>query len=106
MVPPKNWISENLESVFHESQSLIFAWFVFTFFESQNFLQRILGLRFLTSFRTLASWRVSDFTIRHPFLASKFQSLLTPTKMLLVNLAASLKIRVQMQTKYASWIPN
>ena len=44
--------------------SLVFAWFVFTFFESRNFLPKSLGLGFLT--RISASRRVSDFTIRHP----------------------------------------
>ena len=34
-------------------------------FESRNFLPRSLGLSFLT--RILASQRVSDFTIRHPY---------------------------------------
>ena len=56
--------SRSLGSVFDKSQSLVFAWFVFTFFESRNFLPKSLGLGFLT--RISASWRVSDFTIRHP----------------------------------------
>ena len=56
--------SQNLGSVFDKSRSLVFAWFVFTFFESRNFLPKSLGLRFLT--RISASRRVSDFTIRHP----------------------------------------
>ena len=55
--------SRNLGSVFDKSRSLVFAWFVFTFFESWNFLPS-LGLGFLT--RISASRRVSDFTIRHP----------------------------------------
>ena len=42
-----------------------FSWFVFTFFESLNFSPKSLGLGFLT--RILASQRVSDFTIRHPY---------------------------------------
>ena len=54
----------NLGSVFDKSRSLVFAWFVFTFFESRNFLPKSLGLGFLT--RISASRRVSDFTIRHP----------------------------------------
>ena len=29
--------SRNLESIFDQSRSLVFAWFVFTFFESRNF---------------------------------------------------------------------
>ena len=57
--------SRNLGSVFDKSRSLVFAWFVFTFFESRNFLPKSLGLGFLT--RVAASRRVSDFTIRHPF---------------------------------------
>ena len=58
--------SRNLGSVFDKSRSLVFAWFVFTFFESRNFLPKSLGLGFLT--RISASRRVSDFTIRHPLL--------------------------------------
>ena len=57
--------SRNLGSVFDKSRSLVFAWFVFTFFESRNFLPKSLGLGFLT--RISASRQVSDFTIRHPF---------------------------------------
>ena len=57
--------SRNLESVFDQSQSLVFAWFVFTFFESQNSLPQSLGLRFLT--RISASWQVWEFTTRNPF---------------------------------------
>ena len=56
--------SRNLGSVFDKSRSLVFAWFVFTFFESRNFLPKSLGLGFLT--RISASRRVWDFTIRHP----------------------------------------
>ena len=56
--------SRNLGSVFDKSRSLVFAWFVFTFFESRNFSPKSLGLGFLT--RISASRRVSDFTIRHP----------------------------------------
>ena len=41
--------SRNLGSVFDKSRSLVFAWFVFTFFESRNFLPKSLGLGFLTS---------------------------------------------------------
>ena len=93
----------NLESVFQVS--FLHGLFLL-FFESRKLFTKDFRRRFLTNYRTLASRRVSDLTMRHPFLASKFQFLLTPTKMLLVNLAASLKIRVQMQTKYASWIPN
>ena len=40
--------SRNPGSVFDKSRSLVFAWFVFTFFESRNFLTKILGLGFLT----------------------------------------------------------
>ena len=57
--------SRNLGSVFDKSRSLVFAWFVFTFFESRNFLTKSLGLGFLT--RISVSRRVSDFTIRYPF---------------------------------------
>ena len=56
--------SRNRGSVFDKSRSIVFAWFVFTFFESRNFLPKSLGLGFLT--RISASRRVSDFTIRHP----------------------------------------
>ena len=56
--------SRNLGNVFGKSRSLVFAWFVFTFFESRNFLPKSLGLGFLA--RISASRRVSDFTIRHP----------------------------------------
>ena len=41
--------SQNLGSVFDKSRNLVFAWFVFTFFESRNFLPKSLGLGFLTS---------------------------------------------------------
>ena len=61
--------SRNLGSVFDKSRSLVFAWFVFTFFESPNFLPKSLGLGFLT--RISASRRVSDFTIRHPYSGQK-----------------------------------
>ena len=40
--------SRNLGSVFDKSRSLVFAWFVFTFFESRNFLPKSLRLGFLT----------------------------------------------------------
>ena len=56
--------SRNLGNVFDKSRSLVFSWFVFTFFDSRNFSPKSLGLGFLT--RILASRRVSDFTIRHP----------------------------------------
>ena len=56
--------SRNLGSVFDKSRNLVFAWFVFTFFESRKFLPKSLRLRFLT--RISASRRVSDFTICHP----------------------------------------
>ena len=56
--------SRNVGSVFDKSRNLVFAWFVFTFFESRNFLPKSFGLGFLT--RISASRRVSDFTIRHP----------------------------------------
>ena len=56
----------NLGNVFDKSWSLVSAWFVFTFFESRNFLLKSLGIKFLT--RISVSRRVSDFIIRHPFL--------------------------------------
>ena len=55
-----------LGNVFDKSWSLVSAWFVFTFFESGNFLSKSLRVEFLT--RISVSRRVSDFTIRHPFL--------------------------------------
>ena len=55
--------SRKLGSVFDKSRSLVFSWFVFTFFEPRNFLPKSLGLGFLT--RISAYRRVSDFTIRH-----------------------------------------
>ena len=58
--------SWNLGNVFDKSWSLVSAWFVFTFFESRNFLSKSLRVEFLT--RISVSRRVSDFTIRHPFL--------------------------------------
>ena len=58
--------SWNLGNVFDKSWSLVSAWFVFTFFESWNFLPKSLWVEFLT--RISVSWRVSHFTIRHPFL--------------------------------------
>ena len=64
--------SRNLGSVFEKSRSLVFAWFVFTFFESRNFLPKSLGLGFLT--RISMSRRVSDFTISHP--SNRFNSFL------------------------------
>ena len=56
--------TRNLGSVFDKSRSLVFAWFVFTFFESRNFLPKSLGLGFLTTISV--SRRVLNFTIRHP----------------------------------------
>ena len=60
--------SRNLGNVFDKSRSLVFSWFVFTFFDSRNFSPKSLGLGFLT--RISASRRVSDFTIRHPYFTS------------------------------------
>ena len=57
--------SQNLGSVFDKSRNLVFAWFVFTFSDSRNFLPKSLGLGFLT--RISASRQVSNFTIRHTF---------------------------------------
>ena len=64
--------SRSLGSIFDKSRSLVFAWFVFTFFESRNFLPKSPGLEFLT--RISASWQVSDFTIRHPFYKESVSS--------------------------------
>ena len=58
--------SRNLGSVFDKSRKSHFCMVCFSFFESRNVLPKSLGLGFLT--RISASWRVSDFTIRHPFL--------------------------------------
>ena len=38
--------SRNVGSVFDKSRSIVFAWFVFTFYESRNFLPKSLGLEF------------------------------------------------------------
>ena len=65
--------SRNLGSVFDKSRSLVFAWFVFTFFESRHLLPKSLGLGFLT--RVSASRRVSDFTICHPFISANLSSI-------------------------------
>ena len=59
--------SRNLGGVFDKSRNLVFAWFVYTFFESRSFLPKSLGLGFLT--RISLSRRVSDFTIRHPCMS-------------------------------------
>lgn len=70
MVPQKNrsWqilaASQNLESVFYKSQSLVFARFGFTFIECRNFLPRSLGFRFST--RISASQRVSVLPFATP----------------------------------------
>ena len=70
---PGSWkilaASWNVGSIFDKSQSLVFAWFVFTFFESWNFLPKnhISGSDYFQT-RILASRRVSDFTIHHPHL--------------------------------------
>ena len=58
--------SRNLGSVFNKSRSLVFAWFVFTFFESQNSLTKSLGLGFLT--RISSSRQVSDFPFATPHM--------------------------------------
>ena len=48
MVPRKTWVSKNFGRIsksrkrFDQSQSLVFAWFAFTFFESRNFLPKSL----------------------------------------------------------------
>ena len=45
----KTWVSKNFgrisKSRKHQSRSLVFATFVFTFFESRNFLPKSLGVR-------------------------------------------------------------
>ena len=60
----KVWQDLEISKAFLISLSLVFSWFVFTFFESRNFSSKSLGLGFLT--RISASRRVLDFTIRHP----------------------------------------
>ena len=60
--------SQNLGNVFDKSRSLVFSWFVFTFFESRNFSPKSLGLGFLT--RISASRQVLDFTIRDPYMCN------------------------------------
>ena len=58
--------SRNLGSVFDKSRSLVFAWFVFTFFESRNSLTKSLGLGFLA--RISSSRQVSDFPFATPHM--------------------------------------
>ena len=56
--------SRNLGSVFDKSGNLVFAWFVFTFFESRKlFLPKSLGLGFLTTVgsRRLGESRILSF---------------------------------------------
>ena len=53
---PGSW---NLGGVFAKSQSLVFAWFDFTFFESWNFLPKSLRLGFLTR---ISGSRILPFT--------------------------------------------
>ena len=61
----KFWQDLEISEAFLTSFEIsVFAWFVFTFFESRKFLPKSFGLGFLT--RISASWRVSDFTIRQP----------------------------------------
>ena len=68
MVPRKTWSrkilagSRNLGSVFDKSRSLVFAWLVFTFFESRNFLPKSLGLGFLTR---ISASRILPFATPH-----------------------------------------
>ena len=54
------------EAFFDKSRSLVFAWFVFTFFESRNSLTKSLGLGFLT--RISSSRQVSDFPFATPHM--------------------------------------
>ena len=61
--------SRNIESIFDQSRSLVLAWFVFTFFESRNFLPKSLGVRFLT--RISASRRLGESRIL-PFATPSF----------------------------------
>ena len=49
------------------------AW-IYLNFESLNFLPKSLGLKFLT--RISVSWRVSEFTIRHPHMYTNQNNLL------------------------------
>ena len=53
--------SRNLGSVFDKSRSLVFAWFVFTVFESRNILPKSLGLGFLTSISASRRSRILPF---------------------------------------------
>ena len=53
--------TRNLGSVFDKSRSLVFAWFVFTFFESRNFLPKSLGLGFLTTILASRESRILPF---------------------------------------------
>ena len=78
--------SRNLGSIFDKSRSLVFGWFVSTFFESRNFLPKSLGLGFLA--RVSASRRVSDFTIRHLFVAVASSLLTLPATVPLHTLGA------------------
>ena len=80
----KFWQDLEISEVFLTSLgSLVFAWFVFPFFESRNFLAKSLGLGFLT--RISASRVVSDFTIRHP-LCCRYFHLLTQVLVLVLVL--------------------
>ena len=56
---------QNLESSFDKSQSLVFAWFVFTFLTLSTFYQGVSAQNFNYN-RISTSRLVSDFTIRHP----------------------------------------
>ena len=55
--------SRNLESVFDKSQSLIFAWFVFTFFQVLKLFSKESRAQIFNYSRVSVSWQVSDFTI-------------------------------------------
>ena len=55
--------SRNLESVFDKSQSLIFAWFVFTFFQVSKLFSKESRAQIFNYSRVSVSWQVSDFTI-------------------------------------------
>ena len=53
--------SQNLGNVFDKSRSLVFSWFVCTFFESRNFSPKSLGLGFLTRSQRLSESQILPF---------------------------------------------
>ena len=63
----KFWQDLEIFKAFLISLEVLFLHGLFSpFFECRNFLLRSLGLGFLPVTRISASWRVLDFTIRHP----------------------------------------